>query len=158
TTRSVRGFFDLSRRSELAALARQQAPGDVGRAIAEADALLGTGVDLLGRRFRPADPAFDWHADPDRGRLRAPPARDDGDAVRGVRADVKQVWEVNRHQFVVTLARAFRYTDDARYAAAAIDIVRRWIGANPCGVGVNWASNLEVALRALSWAWAIQLL
>src|SRR6185369_4323 len=72
--------------------------------------------------------------------------------------DVKFVWEVNRHQFFVTLARAFAYTDDERYAEACVAMARRWREANPTGTGVNWASNLEVAVRLLAWIWTIDLL
>ena len=33
--------------------------------IALADTIFSEGLDLLGRRFRPCDPAFDWLADPE---------------------------------------------------------------------------------------------
>ena len=158
-TRSIgRGFFDSADRAHLVALAREQCPGDVERTLREADAILREGVDLLGRRFRPAAPDFDWHADPERGALWSLAVLDDADAVRRVRADVKFVWEVNRHQFLVTVARAYAYTGDERYAQACVRIVRSWLAANPRGLGVNWASNLEVAVRSLSWVWAIHFL
>ena len=35
--------------------------------------------------------------------------------------------------------------------------VRSWIAANPPGTGVNWACTMDVALRAVSWIWALTL-
>src|SRR5262249_9730959 len=33
-----------------------------------------------------------------------------------------------------------------------------WIDANPVGIGINWASSLEVAFRSIAWLWALNLL
>jgi hypothetical protein len=155
---ATRGFFDLAARERLAAACRTTCPADVARTLAAADAVLEHGIELLGRHFAPCAPDFDWHADPERGRLWPATVLDDADAVRRVRADVKFVWEVNRHQFLVTLARAHAYSGDERYAGGVVAMIRGWIAANPHPVGVNWASNLEVAVRALSWMWALHFL
>jgi hypothetical protein len=152
------GFFTPHERTALVVAAKRYLPDAVARTIREADAILDGGVVLLGRRFRPADPDFDWLADPERGRLWPATVLDDADAVRRVATDVKYVWEVNRHQFLATLARAYLYGGDERHAAACGAIVRRWLAANPRGVGVNWASNLEVAVRTLAWVWALHFL
>jgi hypothetical protein len=155
---SARGFFDLPDRERLVARARAHLPRAVRRTVDEAAAVLAEGVELLGKRFRPAAPDFDWLADPERGRLWPRTVLDDADAVRRVRGDVKFVWEVNRHQFLVTVARAHAYTAEPRFATACLAMVRAWIAANPPGRGVNWASNLEVGVRALSWVWALHFL
>lgn len=158
-TRSVGcGFVPAAERDARRDLVRAHAPSEVVRTIREADAILTEGLDLLGKRFRPAAPDFDWLADPDHGRAWPTHSLDDADAVRRVRVDVKFVWEVNRHQFFVTLARAFAYTGDERYADACVAMARRWRETNPTGSGVNWASNLEVAVRLLAWIWTIDLL
>lgn len=152
------GFFAPNERVHLAATMKTQLPEAVERTIREADALLDEGIVLLGCRFRPLAPDFDWLADPNHGRLWPTTVLDDADAVRRVAADVKYVWEVNRHQFLVTLARAYLYGGDERHASACVAVVRRWIASNPPGMGVNWASNLEVAVRSLSWVWALHFL
>lgn len=152
------GFFDHAARERLARLARAQLPAEVDRTVSEARRTIEEGVDLLGKRFRPCEAGFDWLADPQHGSLWPFTVMDDADAVRRVHADVKFVWEVNRHQFLGPLARAWVYTDDAEYAEACVCAVRSWVEANPCPVGVNWSSNLEVAVRAISWLWALQLL
>src|SRR5207249_8590072 len=34
---------------------------------------------------------------------------------------------------------------------------REWLAANPPGIGINWTSSLEIALRLISWCWALVL-
>ncbi len=157
-TPHVRGFFDASERAVRLALLERERPEVVASIIARANDILTKGVTLLGKHFRPADASFDWLADPDRGRLWPARSLDDADAVRHVDADVKFVWEVNRHQYFVTLARAYAHSGDQRFARAVTDMLRTWHAQNPYGVGVNWASNLEMAVRGLSWVWALQFL
>ena len=59
--------------------------------------------------------------------------------------DHKVVWELNRHQYLPVLAEAYR--DEA------FRQIESWLEANPFLRGINWASALEVAFRALSWGW-----
>jgi Heparinase II/III-like protein/Heparinase II/III N-terminus len=110
--------------------------------------LLGTRVDY-GQRVR-------WQADPMSGRdwPHVFHARIDifGGAARY--GDVKYVWELNRHQFLPTLGKAYRLTRDPRYVAAGVQMIDHWIEDNPYQLGINWASALEVAIRALAWVQA----
>lgn len=100
----------------------------------------------------------DWHLDPLSGRTAPlahwshfnPPAPE-------VVGDCKVVWELNRHQWLVHLGQAYHFTRDERYAQTFSDYVRDWLLANPSGGGINWASSLEVALRLISWCWALTL-
>ena len=71
--------------------------------------------------------------------------------------DSKVVWELNRHQWLVHLGEAYCLTGDERYAAVFADRVRAWMAANPSGMGINWASSLEVALRLMAWCWSLEL-
>jgi len=152
------GFFDVGERTRLARLASTQLGNQVEHTVGAAGAILDGGVELLGRRFHPAEPGFDWLADPIRGRVWPLTVMDDADAVRRVDADVKYIWEVNRHQFLATVARAYAYSEREEYAGACIGMVDRWIEMNPPGIGVNWSSNLEIAVRSISWMWSIQFL
>ena len=77
----------------------------------------------------------------------------DGDREHG---DVKYVWELNRHQFLTTLGKAYRLSGDHRYASAVVELLQHWIRANPYKVGVNWTSALEVAIRSLSWCQVLE--
>jgi len=67
------------------------------------------------------------------------------------------VWELNRHQHFVTFGRAYRVTGEEKYAVAFAEQIASWMDANPPKRGVNWASSLEVAFRAISWVWALEL-
>ncbi|MEO8592529.1 MAG: heparinase II/III family protein [Candidatus Solibacter sp.] len=67
--------------------------------------------------------------------------------------DHKVIWELNRHQHLVLLAQAFLLTGRRTYLSEAFRQVESWLAANPLLRGINWASALEVAFRALSWAW-----
>ena len=67
--------------------------------------------------------------------------------------DHKVIWELNRHQHLTLLAQAFRLTGRREYLDEAFRQLESWLDANPFLRGINWASALEVAFRALSWAW-----
>jgi len=115
--------------------------------------------DLLGYRDLSFGDPVDWHLDPVSGR-RAPLVHwtllDPLDVA--ALGDSKVIWELNRHQWLVGLACAYRLSGDERHAAAVAGFIGEWIAANPPGVGINWASSLEVALRLMSWCWAAVLL
>lgn len=72
--------------------------------------------------------------------------------------DHKIIWELNRQQHMVVLARAFDVTGNAVYIAEIVAQLRSWRTQNPFLRGINWASALEVAFRALSWLAVLALL
>lgn len=65
--------------------------------------------------------------------------------------DIKWTWELNRFQHALCLGAAWRLTRDEAFAAAARRHIESWMAGNPYPLGVNWASNLEVGIRALAW-------
>jgi hypothetical protein len=71
--------------------------------------------------------------------------------------DHKWIWELNRHQHLVVLAQAFLFTQDPRYLVEIEREIRSWLRQNPFQCGINWASALEVAFRAVSWIWVLHL-
>ncbi len=71
--------------------------------------------------------------------------------------DPRYVWELNRQHELVTLARAYVLTSEVRYAEAVWASIRSWVEQNPPFHGINWTSALEVALRLISWAFAVDL-
>jgi uncharacterized heparinase superfamily protein len=60
--------------------------------------------------------------------------------------DHKVIWELNRHQHLPLMVGKREYLDEA------FRQLDSWLDANPFLRGINWASALEVAFRALSWA------
>ena len=67
--------------------------------------------------------------------------------------DHKIVWELNRHQHLVVLAQA---GDEESWQELVAEL-ESWLDQNPFQCGINWASALEVAFRALSWVQIYQI-
>lgn len=74
-----------------------------------------------------------------------------------VTGDAKVVWEPNRHHHLVVLGRAYRAFGDPRYVEAVHRQISSWIDGNPFGYGMNWRSPLELGIRIINWAWALDL-
>jgi len=68
--------------------------------------------------------------------------------------DIKFIWELNRHQYLIVLAKEYWLTGKEEYAEKVIAIIQDWIRENPYHSGVNWTSSLELAVRALAWIWS----
>lgn len=71
--------------------------------------------------------------------------------------DHKIIWELNRHQHLVLLAQAYLFGGGESNLAEIFAQFESWEAANPFQRGINWASALEVAFRALSWLWIYHL-
>lgn len=133
-------------------------PDAAKRLIAEADRLMAGHAEYFGVvRDDLADP--DWWYDPKTGR-RAPggyafdvPYRDE-DTI----GDVKQIWELSRHQYLTVLAAAYALTGNERYAERVAEHLRSWWAANAPLRGVHWTSGIELGIRLLSWVWVRRLL
>ena len=67
--------------------------------------------------------------------------------------DIKLCWELNRFQHLLWLGVSWRLTGQDRFAAAAKEHLESWLCSVQYPFGVQWTSNLEVALRGLSFAW-----
>jgi len=137
----------------------ERLPEVVERIVNQADQICRHRFDLLGYEAVDYGARIDWHLDavhgkraPGRAWFRVPYL--DFDQV----GDAKVTWELNRHQHLVTLAKAYRLTGDARYARELFRQWYDWHEQNPYGFGINWASSLEVAFRSLSWLWVRYLL
>ena len=72
--------------------------------------------------------------------------------------DCKWAWEPSRHHQLVVLGRAYRVTGDRRYATAVVDLLRSWMEQCPIGVGMQWRSPLELAIRVINWVWALEMI
>ncbi|WP_344523914.1 alginate lyase family protein, partial [Streptomyces rectiviolaceus] len=134
-------------------------PSDAAkRLIADADRLMAGHAEYFGvDRDDLADP--DWWYDPKTGR-RAPwgyafdvPYRNE-DAV----GDIKQIWELSRHQYLTVLAAAYAISGNERYAERVAEHLRLWWAANAPLRGVHWVSGIELGIRLLSWVWIRRLL
>lgn len=124
--------------------------------VALAESICRGRFDLLGYPQLSFGDPVDWHFDPVSGR-RSPLVHwsriDPLDP--GMVGDSKIIWELNRHQWLIGLGQAYRYTADERFGEIFAARMRAWMQANPPGIGINWASSLEAALRIISWSWAL---
>lgn len=133
-----------------------QLPGERERLIHRADAVCDHRFDLLGynRLSFERDGRIDWHFDPVHD-ARVPrewwQRLSDPGRLRG--ADPKIIWELNRHQHLVTLAQAHVITGNDRYRREIVAQLSGWLDANPPKFGLNWSSSLELAFRSISWIW-----
>jgi hypothetical protein len=71
-------------------------------------------------------------------------------AARGNIKDIKYIWEPARFNWAITLAKAYFYSRDEKYAAAFWQYFEEFNQANPINKGLNWTSAQEVALRLIA--------
>ncbi|WP_169304754.1 alginate lyase family protein [Chloroherpeton thalassium] len=74
------------------------------------------------------------------------------------KADVKIVWELSRCQFFPCLALLYRKTQDEAIREKLLAIWMSWIEENPLNFGVHWVTPMEVAIRAINWIAAFEIL
>lgn len=127
------------------------------KTTAQAERILEGKFDLLGfreLRFDHPDGGYRWNYDPTTD-VEAPQtfSADIDFLDPRVVGDVKVVWEFNRFQFIFDLGKAYRITGDERYSQGCRRMIADWQAGNPPGVGMNWCSGLELALRSISWIW-----
>ncbi len=152
-------FFTPPEIPQITALLRERLPQQTARILEHADQICLHRFNLLGYENLDYGKDIDWHFDAVSGK-RAPHKLWyrlrflDYDQV----GDAKVIWELNRHQHLVTLAKAYRLTGEERFAAEIISEWYHWQQENPYPIGVNWASSLEVAFRSISWLWVRHLL
>jgi uncharacterized heparinase superfamily protein len=152
----------LEQRGKIVGMMNHRFPEERDAIIKTAEASIAGTFSLLGHANMsfgdPPETPIDWRLDPV-SRKRAPLLHWSKlhplDPLVG--GDPKVVWELNRHAHFVTLGQAYWLTNDNRFAAAFVDQVSAWIDANPVGMGINWASSLEVAFRSIAWLWALSL-
>jgi hypothetical protein len=152
-------FFEPPEVETLCTLLRQRLPGVAADIVTRAEKICRHQFDLLGYEGLDYGAEIDWHLDLVHGK-RSP--RKPWFKVRYLDfnevGDSKVTWELNRHQHLVTLAKAYRLCGDEKFAREIIDQWKHWQVENPYPIGMNWASSLEVAFRSLSWTWVYFLL
>ncbi len=147
-------FFSAGEARAIAKVLQNRLPEEVDRIVSAAHKICRHEFDLLGYTDVRYGDKVDWHSDAihqKRARLR--PWYRVGHLNLEEVGDAKLIWELNRHQHLVLLAKAHLLTDDASFASELFREWYHWQQANPYPLGINWASSLEVALRSLAWLW-----
>jgi uncharacterized heparinase superfamily protein len=148
--------FYGGRRRQTHAFIDKKAPRWIERMVDEAEKLCEHRVELLNLGPTALVSKIDWHRDPFTGQTWEQrfwsdyhPERDPHER------DVKNIHELNRHQHLPRLAKAYHWTGNESYAAEAVAQMESWIEQNPLRRGINWQSSLEIAIRAISWLWTM---
>ena len=136
---------------------QERFPGSVAREISSAEEIAAGRIPVFSGMVDHRG-GIDWHLDSKSGR-RVPLEfyRDIDTLEPSVVGDVKHIWEINRCNFLVSLGRAYGATRKREFYEAWRNTVSSWIAANPYNRGVNWASSLELAFRAVNWLWSASL-
>ena len=138
----------------LAARNRNECPG-APEIQSEAARIRNGDWSVFGTPFRPGRPSTTvWAAHPLSGKqleLKPWPRLRYLDGELG--GDVKYVWELNRHNQLLRLAQDWFLAHNVDSANALAVWLDEWMEGNPPGWGINWASSLEVAYRAIAWCW-----
>jgi hypothetical protein len=153
--RSIAFPFDSTSLPARVSLIRSRFPSAARESAERADRILEGYHDLLGYRDVPVGVPPSWHADAVHGRAAPLAFWADVPFLDPACGDHKIIWELNRHQHWLALARAFQLTGDRRYYVEFVAQLESWLAVNPPLVGINWASMLELAFRSLSWLWAL---
>lgn len=137
---------------------RARYAGELVAAREVADRVARHQLSFFGETFQ-FGATIDWHADPST-RAQWPRTYHRDVPVHGGNVgfgDVKHVWELNRHQFLVDLAKVAFLDQSEHHAAALFRLLDSWQTAVPYGTGAPWACALEPAFRAWSWMWSYSL-
>lgn len=156
---SGRFFFSQKELPAILGLLHCLLPDVVNDILVRAEQICRHRFDLLGYHGVDYGEEIDWHLDAVHGKQapRLPWFRISYLDFEQV-GDSKITWELSRHQHLVTLAKAYRLTGNTGYVSELVQQWYHWQKHNPYGIGINWSSSLEIALRSLSWIWILQLL
>lgn len=127
--------------------------------LARADQLLCGHWDVFALKAASLGFPPEWNVDP-KTLTKAPEAFGKGINYRNeaVVGDIKYLWEPSRHLELVTLALAWRASDNPKYLNASRTLLGSWFEQCPYPLGVHWTSSLELAVRLVNWAFAWHLL
>jgi hypothetical protein len=127
--------------------------------VAEAAAIAGGSVRLFSSQRYEVGATPQWNRCPLTG-VQAPALAAHAIAItnRAQVGDIKYLWELNRHLHWVALAQAWVLSGDAAHLRTLGVQLRSWLDQCPYGIGPNWTSSLEYALRLLNWAVVWQLI
>jgi glycosyltransferase involved in cell wall biosynthesis len=150
-------FASFADREKSSAEFRRRFPVAESEIVAQADRILGGHFDLLGFKDLDFGQPINWQLEPLANKS-APNIHWSSlnylDAA--LVGDKKITWELNRHQYFVTLGQAYWLTGAEQYAETFVAHLESWMDQNPPKVGINWASSLEIAFRSISWLWALE--
>lgn len=76
---------------------------------------------------------------------------------RQLGTEIRLTWELNRFHDLTVLAQAFWMSQEKRYLDEIIRLLDDWVAYNPVGMGPNWVSAMEVAIRIVNLTWVARM-
>ena len=73
-------------------------------------------------------------------------------------SDIKLPWELSRCHHLLWLGEAYLLTSEEKYAQEIVDEINDWIDNNPLMYSVNWTCSMDVAIRAVNWMYALNMI
>ncbi len=126
---------------------------DVRKILEKADRLCENRFDIFALKDFQIHGEVDYHTDYKSGR--SAPADVFGKSINYRDSDrigdIKYIWEMSRHLFLVPLALAYVHTKQSKYLEKFEQLLSGWLEQNPFMLGVNWASSLELGIRLINW-------
>lgn len=119
--------------------------------------LCSSSIQIFGKDVNFLNDKIDWHKDIFSGE-KSPLAFSKTLNIRGnSNISAKNIWEINRLQFLPSIAINYQKTKDDKYLKLFVEINQSWIKENPYLIGINWYSNIEVNIRLINWfiAWEV---
>ena len=147
-------FFESSDIPEVLQDLGSRMPEQAEWVVEEAERICAHRFRLLGYSNLDYGPKIDWHLDAVH-QVRSPrkPSFRINYFDPAEVGDAKVTWELSRHQHLVVLAKAYRLTNNPRFALECFAQWYSWQEQNVYPLGIHWSSSLEVAFRSLSWLW-----
>jgi hypothetical protein len=126
---------------------------DYSKIIKKADDVCANRFDIFALKDYQIEGKIDYHKDYKSGR--SAPKHLFGKSINyrdsDKIGDIKYIWELNRHLFMVPLALACQHTKQSKYMEKFESLLTEWILQNPFMMGVNWSSSLELGIRLINW-------
>jgi len=146
---------DSESKKRVLALIKSHYPESLASVVQDADEICSHTFDLLGSGKVSLDGKIDWHRDFKSGYRWPVKFHADIEQVNLTNnADVKIPRELSRFTHFTTLANAYLYSKDEKYALEFVSQLTDWIEENPPWMGVNWCCAMDVAIRLVNWIWA----
>ncbi len=123
-------------------------------AVDEAERILNGEIKYFAHEFQKTGFPPEWHRDPITG-IKLDSTKHWSQLSDEGEVDIKFIWEASRFSFVYTLARAYAFNQDERYAESFWQLIEFWAESNPPNTGSNWMDGQEAALRLMAWTFGL---
>tara|TARA_Y100000588_G_C14273814_1_gene933461 strand:- start:3173 stop:5140 length:1968 start_codon:yes stop_codon:yes gene_type:complete len=139
---------------------RRAPEGAKTRVLRQADAIIAGNWSILGITHHGIGDDPSWFIDPESGMSAPSQAYAFDVPVTNAKlvGDIKNIWELSRHQHLTILATAFAISGNDVYAKRVAQHISSWLCANQFLNSVHWTSGIELGVRLISWVWSRRLL